>query len=94
LAVLLKATIMKEDMLMVVGKHIPAIRKWLNCIAGEVEPVVVAFNVAGLAGGAIAAAGMLTSQALRNRSRGDIWHAGAVLPEPRLPRGGSRPSWP
>lgn len=46
------------------GKHVPAIRNWLGHMADAVQPVIVASNVAGLTGGAIAAAGLLTNRAL------------------------------
>lgn len=52
---------------MAVGKHVPAIRKWFSRIADEIQPVIVASNVAGITGGAIAAAGLITNRALQTR---------------------------
>ncbi|MDE1915232.1 MAG: hypothetical protein KGJ57_10055 [Sphingomonadales bacterium] len=52
---------------MITGKHVPAISKWFSRIADEIQPVIVASNVAGITGGAIAAAGLITNRALEAR---------------------------
>lgn len=52
---------------MTVGKHVPAIRKWFSRMADEIQPVIVASNVAGITGGAIAAAGLITNRAFQTR---------------------------
>jgi len=57
---------------MTVGNHVPAIRKWLSRMADEFQPVIVASNVAGITGGAIAAAGLITNRALRNRPGANV----------------------
>lgn len=53
---------------MIVGKQVSAIRKWFSRVADEIQPVIVASNVAGITGGAIAAAGLITNRALQARS--------------------------
>ncbi|WP_395396735.1 hypothetical protein WBP07_29140 [Novosphingobium sp. BL-8A] len=56
---------------MTIGNHVPAIRKWLSRMADEFQPVIVASNVAGITGGAIAAAGLITNRAFQGRPGGD-----------------------
>lgn len=52
---------------MTVGKHGPEIRKWFSRIADQIQPVIVASNVAGITGGAIAVAGLMANRALEAR---------------------------
>jgi len=63
-----RPTSLHEDTPVIVGKQVSAIRKWFSRVADEIQPVIVASNVAGITGGAIAAAGLITNRALQARS--------------------------
>ena len=56
---------------MAVARNVSAIRKWLSRMADSIQPVIIASNVGGLTGGAIAATGLLTTKALQSRLGGN-----------------------